>query len=604
MAFAQLIKGLQVAYEVYEGVKKAEGVYKDLKPVIDQATEMFKVTTDRLYRSNVLFKDAEKERKQGTELGAYISKYETMLKQNVKKTDPELTKVRDKIIELSKGWGNVIVGYDNTTKQPIVDIKSAKKVEANIFNEWQRDLKQILDDNGYKNINDAMKKTDAELESKNKLLASLVDKQNRLRDKMTEYQKYQKAGNYSKAQEVLKQAEKDGLVNTGGNFTAANDSLDQQIKGLQGYLAQFVTIEQIPHLLQLNQEQAFGEKKTSIDKPTPTKTTINQPSQPSTQVSPQNSSQTQAAVTPANQGATATSGVVNSILESTNAINQTVSNVFQKMDEYFPKFLPVEPAKGDVSQKETIPSSDVSQNNQLQDIINEAFKDVTTKFEALTAAITRYFENALKEDATTKTGSTPPTGDDNNTQTGNAGTGGGNGTGTAGNAKDVWPDLKERAKQPMENMLNSVFSDALAGKMKSFGDYFKSFADSILQSFNNQIMSQFTKLMTSSIMSMFGFYAEGGPVAGSGPYIVGERGPEVFVPNTSGTIIPNHKLGGLADSGAAAPSVTVNVINNSGQQVSAKQESHFDGQRYVVDVWLDALARNVGGVRDVIYAGR
>jgi hypothetical protein len=31
----------------------------------------------------------------------------------------------------------------------------------------------------------------------------------------------------------------------------------------------------------------------------------------------------------------------------------------------------------------------------------------------------------------------------------------------------------------------------------------------------------------------------GGPVSGWRPYIVGERGPELFVPHTSGTVVPN-----------------------------------------------------------------
>ena len=37
--------------------------------------------------------------------------------------------------------------------------------------------------------------------------------------------------------------------------------------------------------------------------------------------------------------------------------------------------------------------------------------------------------------------------------------------------------------------------------------------------------------------------ADGGPVAGKVPYLVGERGPELFVPKVDGTIIPNHQLG-------------------------------------------------------------
>jgi hypothetical protein len=45
--------------------------------------------------------------------------------------------------------------------------------------------------------------------------------------------------------------------------------------------------------------------------------------------------------------------------------------------------------------------------------------------------------------------------------------------------------------------------------------------------------------------SMFGgFFAEGGSPPVGIPSIVGENGPELFVPNSGGTIIPNNKLGG------------------------------------------------------------
>jgi SLT domain-containing protein len=38
--------------------------------------------------------------------------------------------------------------------------------------------------------------------------------------------------------------------------------------------------------------------------------------------------------------------------------------------------------------------------------------------------------------------------------------------------------------------------------------------------------------------------ALGGPVMGGTPYIVGERGPELFTPNTTGRITPNNQLSG------------------------------------------------------------
>lgn len=51
------------------------------------------------------------------------------------------------------------------------------------------------------------------------------------------------------------------------------------------------------------------------------------------------------------------------------------------------------------------------------------------------------------------------------------------------------------------------------------------------------------------------FRAAGGPVAAGGGYIVGENGPEWFSPGSSGTIIPNHALGG----GGNSYSIMVNV---------------------------------------------
>jgi len=40
------------------------------------------------------------------------------------------------------------------------------------------------------------------------------------------------------------------------------------------------------------------------------------------------------------------------------------------------------------------------------------------------------------------------------------------------------------------------------------------------------------------------FRANGGPMSSGSPYIVGEQGRELFVPNTAGTIVPNDQMGG------------------------------------------------------------
>jgi len=59
-----------------------------------------------------------------------------------------------------------------------------------------------------------------------------------------------------------------------------------------------------------------------------------------------------------------------------------------------------------------------------------------------------------------------------------------------------------------------------------------------------------------AIGGMFGGgKASGGPVAGGTTYLVGEKGPELFTPSGSGTIIPNGAFGG---SGSNVINITVN----------------------------------------------
>jgi hypothetical protein len=61
-------------------------------------------------------------------------------------------------------------------------------------------------------------------------------------------------------------------------------------------------------------------------------------------------------------------------------------------------------------------------------------------------------------------------------------------------------------------------------------------------------LSEYDALTLSGIS---GTRANGGPVMGGGTYLVGERGPELFTPTSSGTITPNGAMGGNT--------ITVNV---------------------------------------------
>ena len=55
-----------------------------------------------------------------------------------------------------------------------------------------------------------------------------------------------------------------------------------------------------------------------------------------------------------------------------------------------------------------------------------------------------------------------------------------------------------------------------------------------------------------------GFLAEGGSANANTAYIVGERGPELFVPRSSGTVIPNNQINNMM---GATTNVTNNYIN-------------------------------------------
>jgi hypothetical protein len=82
-----------------------------------------------------------------------------------------------------------------------------------------------------------------------------------------------------------------------------------------------------------------------------------------------------------------------------------------------------------------------------------------------------------------------------------------------------------------------------------------------------------TQAVGGAIDNIFGGgRANGGPVNAGTSYVVGERGPELFVPNTSGKIIPNGGSGGgstinLTVNGAIDPEGTartiVDVLNRS-----------------------------------------
>jgi uncharacterized protein YqgQ len=124
----------------------------------------------------------------------------------------------------------------------------------------------------------------------------------------------------------------------------------------------------------------------------------------------------------------------------------------------------------------------------------------------------------------------------------------------ADNGKTSLDDLK-RAVEGFGKDAASAFVDfAFTGKA-SFGDMVESILKDLARlAIQRSITDPLIKgLDDSGIFSNFadgfknifgGARAAGGPVASGKAYLVGERGPEIFMPSASGTIIPNGAGGG------------------------------------------------------------
>lgn len=77
-----------------------------------------------------------------------------------------------------------------------------------------------------------------------------------------------------------------------------------------------------------------------------------------------------------------------------------------------------------------------------------------------------------------------------------------------------------------------------------------------------------------------GILGEGGPVTPGKPYIVGDKGPELFVPKSAGTVLPNDMVAGKRGvaSGAVNAPVTNNYITNNVSAIDAQSVAQFFAQ--------------------------
>jgi hypothetical protein len=105
-------------------------------------------------------------------------------------------------------------------------------------------------------------------------------------------------------------------------------------------------------------------------------------------------------------------------------------------------------------------------------------------------------------------------------------------------------DILTDAINGFGNEFTSTLTEAfMTGKM-NFKDMVNSIQRDILRMLIKKNISDPAVSFLGEFFKGFGGRAMGGPVSSNTPYMVGERGPELFVPNNAGAIVPNNKLGG------------------------------------------------------------
>jgi phage-related minor tail protein len=119
-----------------------------------------------------------------------------------------------------------------------------------------------------------------------------------------------------------------------------------------------------------------------------------------------------------------------------------------------------------------------------------------------------------------------------------------------GNLSSAIDNFVKTGKLNMKDLARSVIQDLIAIQLKAAA---LRFLGGMFASFGN-VGANGASGMGTGVTGFGSAYADGGDPPVGKISVVGERGPELFVPRTAGTIIPNHALGNMGS--------TTNVTNN------------------------------------------
>ena len=124
----------------------------------------------------------------------------------------------------------------------------------------------------------------------------------------------------------------------------------------------------------------------------------------------------------------------------------------------------------------------------------------------------------------------------------------------SGSIFDRWGDGMLTALQKGEDAFESFKNTAMAALFDIGREMMKLLIFDPLKQAMAPALRQFASAVGSSIggggsAASYGDnydheFADGGPVSGKHPILVGERGPEIFMPNGAGNVIPNNQIGG------------------------------------------------------------
>jgi TP901 family phage tail tape measure protein len=144
---------------------------------------------------------------------------------------------------------------------------------------------------------------------------------------------------------------------------------------------------------------------------------------------------------------------------------------------------------------------------------------------------------------------------------------------------DVMQNVASAGLSAMQGMIDDIwdngFSNLFENVTRGFSDMLSEMARSYIQS---QVFNAFSGVLNNALG--IPARAMGGPVSGGQPYLVGERGPELFVPSSSGRVEPNSSLGGTTNI-----YITVNLTGGSaadrrsGQQIASEVAQRVEQAR-------------------------